>query len=400
MEMRGRKLLFISQKAGFFGGVERYIFQIAALLRGQGVELWGAFAEMARDSERFRTGFDRLLSPWELLTVEQDFALVGVHKLDDNALLQELLERYGAQLALFVHDHDVYCPRSHKYFPFTRRNCRLPYARLRCGCCGMAVSPRRWSGGLSGEMREKFALFPERFEYYRQFPNLVVLSQFMRDNLIANGFSPERITLLPPHIPVVEPAPLRPAKTTDAPPRIVFIGQLVRGKGADLLLRLLPLLRQPCRVEIVGDGKDRAMLEALASSLGVAERVEFSGWCLTPELKMAAADLAVLPFRWQEPFGLVVAECAAAGLPVAAFAQGGVSESLIHGETGLLAAPGNLAELARHCDRLLGDATLRQEMGRRGRELIKSKFCEERVLAGYDALLTRIAADVARPSDL
>ena len=44
--------------------------QIAAL-RGQGVEL-GA-AEMARDSERFRTGFDRLLSP-ELLTVEQDFA--------------------------------------------------------------------------------------------------------------------------------------------------------------------------------------------------------------------------------------------------------------------------------------------------------------------------------------
>ena len=162
MEMRGRKLLFISQKAGFFGGVERYIFQIAALLRGQGVELWGAFAEMARDSERFRTGFDRLLSPWELLTVEQDFALVGVHKLDDNALLQELLERYGAQLALFVHDHDVYCPRSHKYFPFTRRNCRLPYARLRCGCCGMAVSPRRWSGGLSGEMREKFTLFPER----------------------------------------------------------------------------------------------------------------------------------------------------------------------------------------------------------------------------------------------
>jgi len=400
MELRGRKLLFISQKAGFFGGVERYIFQVGALLRQQGVELWGAFAEMARDSERFRAGFDRLLPITELPELDRDFALVGVHKLSDNTLLQDLLERYGERLTLFVHDHDVYCPRSHKYFPFTRRNCQLPYARLLCGCCGMAISPRRWSGGLRGELREKFSLFPERFACYRQFPHLVVLSQFMRDNLVANGFAPERITLIPPHIPVAEPAPVRSASTADAPPRIIFIGQLIRGKGADMLLRLLPLLRQPYRVEIVGDGKDRAMLEALALSLGVADRVEFSGWCLTPEEKMATADLAVLPFRWQEPFGLVVAECAAAGLPVAAFALGGVGESLIHGETGLMATPGDLAELARHCDRLLGDAALRQQMGQRGRELIRTKFCQERVLAGYDALLTRIAtAAGAQPGE-
>ncbi|MDD4540237.1 MAG: glycosyltransferase family 4 protein, partial [Lentisphaeria bacterium] len=280
-------------------------------------------------------------------------------------------------------------------------NCRLPYARLRCGCCGMAISPRRWAGGLRGEMREKFTLFPERFECYRQFPNLVVLSQFMRDNLVANGFAPERIALIPPHIPVAEPAPARLAVTAaGGPPRILFIGQLIRGKGADMLLRLLPLLRQPYRVEIVGDGKDRAMLVALAASLGVADRVEFSGWCLKPEEKMATADLAVLPFRWQEPFGLVVAECAAAGLPVAAFALGGVGESLIHGETGLLATPGDLAELALHCDRLLGDAALRQQMGQRGRELIRTKFCRERVLAGYDTLLTRIApAAGAQPGE-
>jgi glycosyltransferase involved in cell wall biosynthesis len=249
-------------------------------------------------------------------------------------------------------------------------------------------------------LREKFSLFPERFACYRQFPHLVVLSQFMRDNLVANGFAPERITLIPPHIPVAEPAPVRSASTADAPPRIIFIGQLIRGKGADMLLRLLPLLRQPYRVEIIGDGKDRAMLEALALSLGVTDRVEFSGWCLTPEEKMATADLAVLPFRWQEPFGLVVAECAAAGLPVAAFALGGVGESLIHGETGLMATPGDLAELARHCDRLLGDAALRQQMGQRGRELIRTKFCQERVLAGYDALLTRIAtAAGAQPGE-
>ena len=160
MELRGRKLLFISQKAGFFGGVERYIFQVGALLRQQGVELWGAFAEMARDSERFRAGFDRLLPITELPELDRDFALVGVHKLSDNTLLQDLLERYGERLALFVHDHDVYCPRSHKYFPFTRRNCQLPYARLLCGCCGMAISPRRWSGGCGGNCGRNSRFFP------------------------------------------------------------------------------------------------------------------------------------------------------------------------------------------------------------------------------------------------
>jgi glycosyltransferase involved in cell wall biosynthesis len=392
MQLRGRKLLFISQKAGFFGGVERYIFQVGALLRREGVELWGAFAEMARDSDRFRKGFDRLLSFRELLALQEEFDLVGVHKLADNALLEYLLERYGERLALFVHDHDAYCPRAHKYFPFSRRNCHLPYARLRCAACAMASSPRRWQGGLRGELREKLSLFPRRLALCRQFPVAVVLSQFMRDNLLANGFAPERIALIPPYIPLPDPAPPRPAAQDGAPPQIIFVAQLIRGKGADLLLRLLPLLRQPHRVEIVGDGKDRAMLQDLAASLGVSERVEFSGWSLKPEDKMAAADLAVLPFRWQEPFGLVVAECATAGLPVAAFALGGVGESLIHGETGLLAAPGNLSELAEHCNRLLSDAALRQQMGQRGREFIKEKFSQERVLDGYTALFARVAA--------
>ena len=144
----------------------------------------------------------------------------------------------------------------------------------------------------------------------------------------------ERITLLPPHIPVMEPAP-HAAKTADAPPRIVFI-RLVRGKGADLLL-LLPLLRQPCRVEIVGDGKTEP-------------RRWPCPWALSSRVQRLVSDTRVEDgYRrsgsaacWQEPLG--GSECAAArGGGLCAGRRGRI---MIHGETGLLAA-WRSAELAR-----------------------------------------------------
>jgi Glycosyltransferase len=79
------------------------------------------------------------------------------------------------------------------------------------------------------------------------------------------------------------------------------------------------------------------MLEQMTRDLGLEKRVHFLGWSLHPETVFAQADLAVFPFRWQEPFGLVAAESAAQGLPVVAFRLGGVTESVIDGQTGFLA---------------------------------------------------------------
>ena len=389
MTQRKGKILFIGRYAGFDGGVERYEHTVAMLLRRNGYEVCCAYQEKGREFENFSAGFRRMLPLEEVLADSVEYSLVAVHKLSDPALLKKLLEKFREKLVLFMHDHDPYCPRSYYYIPFGRRNCQRAYHPLICGACAMLSNPRSWPNGILGKLKHVLFSFAETLRLYREFPKVVVLSEFMRQNLLRNGFSASGIQLLSPFVESAEqPCSIKVA----SPPRLLFVGQLIRGKGADLLLRLLPLLRQPYRVDLVGEGKDHALLVALASSLGVADRVEFSGWSPTPEEKMAVADLAVFPFRWQEPFGLVVAECAAAGLPVAAFAQGGVAESLVHGETGLLAAPGDLAELAGHCDRLLGDAALRQQMGQRGREWVRSKFSQEQVLVGYKALLTRIAA--------
>ena len=112
-----------------------------------------------------------------------------------------------------------------------------------------------------------------------------------------------------------------------APLRILYLGQLIRGKGADLLLEALRLLTLPWRASIVGDGGDRGMLEAAAARYGIADRVGFTGWRSDPEKCFAEHDVAVFPSRWQEPFGLSGAEAQAHGLPVVGFDVGGGRET-------------------------------------------------------------------------
>ena len=59
------RVLFVSELAGFAGGIERFIFQTAQLLRGAGFEAAGLFAHAARDEARFLRGFDRIFHSTE-----------------------------------------------------------------------------------------------------------------------------------------------------------------------------------------------------------------------------------------------------------------------------------------------------------------------------------------------
>ena len=214
----------------------------------------------------------------------------------------------------------------------------------------------------------------------RRVPKAAVLSRFMRDNLLANGFAPERVTELPPPIPV--PAEL-PERADDAPPRLLFTGQLIRGKGVDQLLRALPQLRHDFRLVIAGDGNQRPELEKLAVDLGVADKVTFTGWVAEPETLYAAADIAVLPFFWPEPFGLVGPEAGARGLPVVAFRVGGVDAWLDDGVNGLAVPPRDIAGFAAAVDRLLADRELRRRLGRRGRELVRERFSDAKFVRAF-----------------
>jgi glycogen(starch) synthase len=102
-------------------------------------------------------------------------------------------------------------------------------------------------------------------------------------------------------------------------------------------------------------------------------RVRFTGWLDSRALGAAygAAAALVLASRY-ETFGLVALEAMLHGLPVAATAAGGVAELIIHGETGLLSAPGDAQALAEHALALLSDRELAGRLGCRAAAAVRS----------------------------
>ena len=361
------RVLFISERAGFAGGIERFIFQTAGLLRADGISVCGCFERPDRDRDRFIRNFDRIFAPDQL----PDADLAVIHKITDPELLKRLMDRWGSRLALYVHDHDYYCPRTYRYTPPGRRDCRRPYSMLRCGCCAMATSPRHWRNGFFPTLAARTIECRKRLDLLRRIPRVAVLSEFMRGNLIDNGFAPEAVTVIPPPVDIPEKLPER--EEAD-PPRMLFTGQLIRGKGVDQLLRALPLLRCSYHLTIAGEGNQRPELERLAGQLGVSSHVDFTGWVSDPERLYSASDIAVLPFFWQEPFGLVGPEAAARGLPIAAFRVGGIDEWLHDGENGFAVPPRNIPEFAAAVDRLLASSELRKRFGSCGRKLVQERF--------------------------
>lgn len=167
-----------------------------------------------------------------------------------------------------------------------------------------------------------------------------------------------------------------------AGPCLGTIGSLTREKGLEVLLQAFTLLRQrhpQLQLQIVGDGKLRGELQAMARQLGIAESVHFQGIAADVRPWLASFDLFVLP-SLQEGLPTVLLEAMAAGRPVVASRVGGIPEVVIDGRTGLLVPAGDPQALAAALDRLLRDPEMRQAMGQAGRERAVQAFGLERML--------------------
>jgi glycosyltransferase involved in cell wall biosynthesis len=160
-------------------------------------------------------------------------------------------------------------------------------------------------------------------------------------------------------------------------PVLATVTVLRAGKGSEVLLEAFAALRRdhPAAVLVVaGDGPLRPALEARAAELGLGGAVRWAGFRRDVPQLLAAADLFVLPSRW-DAFPTAVLEAMAAGLPVVASHTGGIPEMVEDGVTGLLVPPGDAPALAAALSGLLAAATGRRaEMGRRGRERAGAHF--------------------------
>ncbi len=170
----------------------------------------------------------------------------------------------------------------------------------------------------------------------------------------------------------------------DGTPRIVTNGRLIEWKGHSVLIEALAMLKKRGKhalLTLIGEGPLRTELEEKALELGVDVRVRFldrlPNRAIYDELLRShiyAHPSRRLPGGEEEGLGLAVQEAMAVGLPVVATATGGIPESVINGETGLLVEHSDPAAMAEALGRLIDDAELRARMGAAGRERIRVHF--------------------------
>jgi glycosyltransferase involved in cell wall biosynthesis len=261
--------------------------------------------------------------------------------------------------------------RRHKYFPIGTRVCDRP-AGIDCylHLCFIqkAAAGSRIPIRLTGVGERRHAI-----RAHRKVRRFLVGSEWMRRELVMNGVQAERVEIVPP-------IPAALADIQSAPPserrEILFVGQLIRGKGVDLLLRGLAEVPPPWHATVVGTGNHLETCRSLAGDLGIADRVHFAGWVPHGELTRFYVDaaLTVVPSRWPEPFGMVGIEAMARGRPVVGFAVGGIPDWLEDEVTGLLVPEADTVAMAAAIGRLLGDPALRLRLGEAAVQRVRERY--------------------------
>lgn len=178
---------------------------------------------------------------------------------------------------------------------------------------------------------------------------------------------------------------------------IGFIGQMIPRKGLVDLIKAFSQLYESdpnLRLELLGDGSQRAELEQLAASLPCAEAVEFLGFRRDRLERLTGFDAFVMTSSL-EGIPRCLMEAMAARVPIVAYNIPGVDQLIEHGKTGLLAPHGDVAELTRQCQTLLANDKLRDDIREAGRHKVESKFSAARMAMDYEHLFSRL---LDRPS--
>ncbi len=295
---------------------------------------------------------------------------VYVHKMADLAVIQSLVES-RVPLLRMVHDHDIYCMRSYKYNYFTREICTRaasPYCIFPCLASVVKSSaggfPLKWVS--YAEKKREIAL-------NRRFDRMVVVTTYMRDELLKNGFEAKRIEI---HAPVPRMGDPDLRSTFSDRNLIIYAGQIIRGKGVDVLLEALALVKTKFECVILGDGNHKAFCEELSKKIGLAGRVTFKGFIPQEELKNYYRECSVVALSslWPEPIATIGLEVMRYGLPVVAFDAGGIKDWLLDGQNGYLVPWMDRAKFAGRVDELLNDKPLAKKLGEAGLQLVSERY--------------------------
>ncbi|MEH2315879.1 MAG: glycosyltransferase family 1 protein [Nostoc sp.] len=183
---------------------------------------------------------------------------------------------------------------------------------------------------------------------------------------------------------------------------VLYVGRFDPRKGIETLVRAVNEsgLRESNNFQLIigggstpgnSDGIERDRIEQIVNELGMSDFTIFAGRLSQDILPTyyASADVCVVPSHY-EPFGLVAIEAMASGTPVVVSDVGGLQFTVVHEETGLLAAPQDVDAFASAIDRILLNPEWRDELGKAGRKRVESKFSWDGVATQLSELYTQL----------
>jgi L-malate glycosyltransferase len=274
-------------------------------------------------------------------------------------------------------------------FDFYSNLMLIPAARL--ARVAAVVGSHRQLGDLLGPSR-----FAVQIAAFRLCDRVVCNSRAAGQILVKRGLPARKVIVIPNGLPNEAFAPTPPSFPRES--CVLRVGMIARMnnpvKNYPGLLhaaaRLVP--RFPTlEFLLVGDGPLRPELEKMSRNLGLDRKVRFLGDRQDVPAVLASLDISVLP-SFSESSSNSVLESMAAGLPVVASRVGGNNELVRDGQTGYLVPPNDEIALADALERLLSDGCLRQEWGRRAKEIAQAEFSLSRMAKEYQEFYSSLLA--------
>lgn len=147
--------------------------------------------------------------------------------------------------------------------------------------------------------------------------------------------------------------------------------------------------QMPAKLIFIGDGPERAAIEARVKTSAVAADVTFEGEQQDPVPLLSCADLFLLPST-QESFGMAALEAMACQVPVIASRVGGLPELIDDGQTGFLCGPDDIDGMASVAVQILKDQKLARQVGVAAAQSVSERFCTDKIVPKYEALYQRV----------
>lgn len=291
----------------------------------------------------------------------------------------------GVPIIQFVHNWRPFAINGSNFI-----NGHVPKGSLRAHLC-REVRAANWRGSRSQTLLLGLVLlWLRRSGWLRAVRAWVAVSGFARDRLVEAGLPRDKVYALR-HC--WRPIPLRVGSEDRG--HYLFLGRLIPEKGIDVLLACWDVLRR-----ILGEKTPKLVIggagpaaSKVASAAATNPSIRFPGVVggLEKDVLLGGCRALVVPSIWWEPLGLVVYEAYEHAKPVLAAASGGLAETVIDGQTGLLHRPGDADGLAAHVIRLERQEELRSRMGLAGRRWLEENASPEKWLASFRDIARQVA---------